>query len=490
MRIRERNLVAFGLLVLCGLTLAPRTLEHGLLHDDWAYFHDVANGSDSIASPGGLRPLHGLPWKLCGLLFGDFLPGYYAVLFVLQWLAAVVLYVLARRQAPAEFAAAFAALTMIYPGDASHLWLASMPQRTAWLLALLAIALAEHQRRRGSGLGVAAAAALGLVSFAVYELHFFLLALWPLLLFPLPGGSEGWRRRPLLIWSAIPVLYLLWRFVVHPWTGGATIVNTAWLLDPLEIARRAFVLVPYNLFADGWWIGASEIARRAWLPAAALFCAALAGGLTLFRGTETRTPRRGLLVAAAVTVLGVLPVVPTTYWLGRTAGTFAGRVFACALPGAALLLLVAAVCMVRGRWPRALALAALVTVAAGFHWNVARLAADHWAVQGRLREALQATRPAWPRQSFLVVLDLPANRLGYDTPWGIGRMIRETYDDETLSGIGLGADRSPGEILTVRGQDLLVHGGSFATVPLPRVIVRRWRDGALRPATLDELELQ
>ncbi len=479
-------LVALGLLLLCGLTFAPRTFDLGLLHDDWPYFHDVANGSGPIASPSGLRPLHALPWRLCGILFGDFLPGYYAVLFALQWLAATVLYMVARRYAPSGFAAAFAALTMIYPGDASHLWLASMPQRTAWLLALTAIALAERHRIRGSDFGVAVAAALGLLSLAVYELHFFLLAAWPLLSRWL---GAPWRRRPLMLWAATPGLYLLWRFAAHPLLGKPVVVNTEWLLEPLAIARRAFLLVPYNLFGDGWWIGAVEVVRGSLLPAVLMFCGVALVGPALFRRAGNPAAGRCWVVAVSLTVLGIAPVVPTTYWLGRTAGTFAGRILACALPGAALLLLLAVVYAVRGPRLRALAFAAVMTVAVAFHWNVARLAATNWAVQADLAKALHATASAWPPGSFLVVLDLPPNRLGYDTPWGVGRMIRETYGEETLSGIGLGADRSPGEVLTIRGRELLVHGGAFASVPLPRVIILRWQNGRLEAVPLDDLEL-
>ncbi len=479
------------MLLLCVLAFTPRMSELGLLHDDWAYFYDVANGAQSIASPGGLRPLHALPWRVCGMLFGDYLPGYYAVLFALQWAAALVLYTIARRVMSQEFAAVFAALTMIYPGDASHLWLASMPQRTAWLLALIAIALGERFRHRGSDLGVAAAASLGLLSLTIYELHFFLLALWPFLL-PFTYGRP-WRRRPLLLWSAIPALYLLWRFVVHPLIGGTTIVNTQWLLDPVAIARRAFLLVPYNLFVDGWWIGLVEATREVWLPAAIFFCVASLEGRALLRRMDVpKAPKlnvRGFALAGALIVLGVAPVIPTTYWLGRSAGTFAGRILACALPGAALLLGLAVIFLLRRTWPRTLVFAALLTLAAAFHWNVARLAADHWTVQVRLADALRTASPAWPPESFLVVLDLPPSRLGYDTPWGVGRMIRETYGEETLSGIGLGADRSPVEVLAIHERELRVHEGAFATIPLQKVIVLRWHDGSLRPGSLDDLEL-
>jgi hypothetical protein len=58
-------------------------------------------------------------------------------------------------------------------------------------------------------------------------------------------------------------------------------------------------------------------------------------------------------------------------------------------------------------------------------------------------------------------------------------MIQETYGDKTLSGIGICADRSPREILSIEAGELWVQGGFYARVPLTRVVVLRWRNGAL-----------
>ena len=94
-----------------------------------------------------------------------------------------------------------------------------MPQRTAWLLALGAIACGEHARdsdHRSDG-WMFTALALGFASLAVYELHFFLLALWPAAAALL---GAPWRRRQVLAWSSIPVLYLAWRFAWRPAVGG------------------------------------------------------------------------------------------------------------------------------------------------------------------------------------------------------------------------------------------------------------------------------
>lgn len=497
----ELALTASGLLALSALAFAPRILDLGLLHDDWYYFHEVANGPAPIASPGGLRPLHALIWRACGALFGDVLPGYYLVLFALQWLAATLLYLLARRYATAAFAAAFAALALVYPADASHLWLSSMPQRTAWLMALAAIACGERARDASTDRGriglMIPALALGFSSLFVYELHFFLLALWPAAAALL---GAPWRRRQILGWSAISGVYLAWRFAWHPAAGGPTVVNTELLWDPLEILRRGAVLVPYNLFADGWWIGLVEAVRESALAAGLLFAAAATFAYLTPLSAAGRAAGGGsagiwrrFAAAALLLVLGVAPVVPTTYWLGRTAGTFAARILACALPGAALLLLLALAGIVRRRGLRAAAAAALITAACTFHWNVARLAADNWTVQRRVADALLASAPpTWPPESFLVLLDLPPNRLGYDTPWGMGRMIQKTCGDPTLSGIGISGDRRPGDILSLRQtgpdrSDLLVHGGAFARVPLERTVFLRWQAGRLEAAEATEL---
>jgi len=133
-----------------------------------------------------------------------------------------------------------------------------------------------------------------------------------------------------------------------------------------------------------------------------------------------------------------------------------------------------------------------LTVAFAFHWNVGALAAENWSVQQRLALALRAAAPSWPRGTFLLILDLPPNRLSYDTPWGVGRMIQETYGDRTLSGIAICRDRPAREVLSSDAGDLLVQGGFYARVPLAKVVVLRWRSGALEavpgPVLVDHLD--
>ena len=473
---RPDLVVALALLLLAATTFAPWTLRLGLLHDDWPLVHDMARGAVPLSSVDGSRPLLGLPWRACGLLFGDALVGYYAFLFALQWLAALLLYRLARRFSTVGFAAALGALAMVYPADASHLWLSTLTQRTAWVLALTSLLVAEAARERARLMPVALA--LGFASLGLYELQLLLLALWPAVAW---GLGAPWRRRAVVAWSILPALYLGWRFVARPLLGAPTVATANFLWDPLWLARRALVVVPYNLFVDGWLLGVREAKGNSFALVAAFFL--LVAGATMplaSRFAAGKAPRPRLwLVAIALVALGVAPIVPTTYWLGRAAGTYGARILAAALPGAALLVLLGLARLVRRPAARALGLSLVLTLAFAFHWNVGALAAENWAMQQRLAKALLTASASWPPGSFLLILDLPPNRLSYDTPWGVGRMIQETYGDKTLSGIGICRDRPPREILSTVSGDLLVQGGLYARVPWVQVVALRWENGTL-----------
>jgi hypothetical protein len=451
--------------------------ELGLLHDDWPLVHDMAQGKVPLSSVDGLRPLLGVPWRLSGLLFCNALAGYYAFLFTLQWAAATLLFLLARRFSPLGFAAALAALTMVYPADASHLWLSTLTQRTAWVLTLAAILLAEL--RRGRRYFMPVALGLGFASLGFYELQVLLLAAWPAVAW---GLGAPWRRRSIVAWSAIPVLYLTWRFIARPLWGAPTVATASFLWDPWWLARRALLLVPYNLFVDGWLIGAGEAAFKSFVQVAAFFLVVSVVTMPLApRWAEGPAPRpRVWLVGIALVALGVAPIVPTTYWLGRTAGTYGARILAAALPGAAMLVLLGLMRLLQKPRVRTLAFSAALALAFAFHWNVAALAAENWALQQRLAKALLAVSGSWPPGSFLVIVDLPPNRLSYDTPWGIGRMIQETYGDRTLSGIGICSDRPARKVLAVEAGELSVQGGSYARVPLAQVVALRWQGDALQ----------
>jgi hypothetical protein len=58
-------------------------------------------------------------------------------------------------------------------------------------------------------------------------------------------------------------------------------------------------------------------------------------------------------------------------------------------------------------------------------------------------------------------------------------MIQETFGDPTLSGVGVGSERAVGDVLSTEGDRLLVHGGAFGMASLERVVVLRWKAGAL-----------
>jgi hypothetical protein len=317
---------------------------------------------------------------------------------------------------------------------------------------------------------------LAFSSLALYELQLPLLVLWPLVAALL---GLRWRRSALVAWALIPCLYLGWRFGARPMTGASVSATARLLWDPLWIARRAFVLVPYNLFADGWWIAARQTLASPLvvLIAFAAVCA-LAVPAAERWPSEPTPSMRGFFLALGLIGLGVAPILPTTYWLGRTAGTYGARILAAAVPGAALLVLIVGCRLVRTPRVRALAFSAVVALCFAFHWNAAEEAAQNWTIQQQLRQRLRETASKWPHGSFLVVVDMPPNRLSFDTPFGVGRLIRETYRDDSLSGIGICRGRAMRDVLSSDGTNVLVMGGAYGLVEQARLVPLRWRSDA------------
>lgn len=484
---RQRWLAIAALCCLAGLSFTLFLPRLGLLHDDWFYFHRVAGGEVPAIDAEAIRPLHGVPWRLAGLLFGERLAGYYLLLFALQGLAAWVLYRLACRYAASRAALALAALALVYPADASHLWLSSLPLRLSWLLALAALLLAERARDTDSRPRMLAAVALALAALGLYELPFVVMLAWPFLARVL---EAPWKRWQWMLWALVPALYVAWRWGVLAALGASTVVNTGLAWEPAHVLERLLLRVPYNLFVEGWWIGARELLLAAGAAAGAVLVLALyAAAWKLLRETGPEPPpvpvARRVGVALALIAAGIAPVVPTTYWIGRAAGTYGGRILAATVPGAALLVLVIAGALVPWRAFRAAVLGALFALAFGFHYNTQRLAAENWRVQQEVMQSVRAGFAAWPPGSFLVLLNLPSNRLGFDTPFGLGGALREAYGGADVSGVGISSDRGVAEILRCRGSELLVHEGELGRAPLDRVVVIDWRGGA--PARINSL---
>jgi hypothetical protein len=140
------------------------------------------------------------------------------------------------------------------------------------------------------------------------------------------------------------------------------------------------------------------------------------------------------LAALALVGLGIAPIVPTTYWLGRASGTYGARILAAALPGAALLVLLGIARLLPGPRGRALGFAVVLSVAFAFHWNVGRLAAENWSVQHSLAKALVAA--SFPPRGASSHSGPAPNRLSYDTPW------RRPADPGDLRRRDVGIDRT------------------------------------------------
>lgn len=487
---RRRRELAFGLgllLLVSGAQLAPMPADAVLLHDDWPHFLDHANGAEPALAAGTLRPLVTVPWKLAGRLFGANLMPYHLLLAAANLVFGVLLYLLARRFANPGAALAFTLLALLWPADASRLWLSALSLRSGFLLGVMALLAGETSRDRLGPLSVLGSALIGAASLLFYELHFFVLALWPGCAALL---GRAWPRRLVWAWAAPYATYLAWRFAVRPLLGAPTVAQTEWSLNVLAALERLLLRFPYNLFVDGWWIAARWIAGSP-LQAVAWLAALLAAAWWWLRregdqDSPHRLPWRVLLAGVALLLAGALPIVPTEYWLGRAAGTYASRVLAAALPGAALLALGAAGGL--GRRGAAVAVAVALTFTAAFHVAVRAEARENWRVQEAVRRELPRRLPNVPPGSFLVVRGLPPNRLGYETPFGFGRGLLAAYDSGApRTAMGFAADRGLGELLSCRDGVVAVYGGLWGRMRVDEIMLVDWNAGRPRRAPPDEL---
>ncbi len=488
--------LAGGLLFLLSVValVGPGPFGLGLYHDDWFHLYDVALGSTPAIDLAGPRPLHLIPWKAAGYLFGEWLGGYYLFLFSVHWLTAVVIFLISRRWASRWPALLVAALYLIYPADASRFWLSSLPGRSALLLVLAAIWLGEvassTSSNRHRALVLTTACLFAILGLLVYELPLVLMAAWPLVPACL---RRPWQKWPLCAWLSVPVAFLTWRFLGRTVMGLPMATPANFILDPLSMLDRV-ARVAYNLFIEGWRLGLEEwlYQRQVWASLVLVVLVLVVWRLVLnsdLVGSHTRPGTRRLVFAALVLIgAGIAPVVPTDHWLGRNAGTFAARILADAIPGAALLLAVT-VTRLRRVGARTLLIALLLTIGIAFHWEIRAEAVANARVQEAVADAL-SRHSALEKGSFLVVAGLPPNRLAYDMPFGFGFMIGRATGRPDLSGVGLSAERDPTSILAVRDGHLLVHQGQWARIPVARVKWFCWQEGELKPiavSTPDEV---
>jgi hypothetical protein len=139
---------AFAALVLAlvfGAVFALRIPGLGLYIDDW---DKVSIGlhtpfSQQLTSwPMDYRPFDPLPWIAVTHLFGTHLSGYYAVLFAIEYVASVLLFMVVRtitRSVP--LALSCAVVWALSPADPSVFWLTTYPFRLGAMFLLAAFAL-------------------------------------------------------------------------------------------------------------------------------------------------------------------------------------------------------------------------------------------------------------------------------------------------------------------------------------------------------------
>jgi hypothetical protein len=159
------------------------------------------------------RPLLKVPLVVLYHIFGLNVHAFYAILWVLNIVAAIQLYLLILKLMPKNrsVALAIAALVLVYPADFTHMWLTMIMIRFVVVLTLLyAYLLLVYSETRHQGALWGGLLCLAF-SFGIYEGQLGITMIWAILL-ALIKRTNGWRRWSTLLWPlVIGALFLLWR---------------------------------------------------------------------------------------------------------------------------------------------------------------------------------------------------------------------------------------------------------------------------------------
>ncbi|HXT34929.1 MAG TPA: hypothetical protein VN837_05070, partial [Chloroflexota bacterium] len=148
---RAWHLASVAVLVILWVLLYFRHVgDLGLYSDDWGHLQ-IAE-TDSFRAmignwPMDYRPLEELPWVLFHAVFGQGYGWYYAVLFRIGLVTALLLYVLVNRVTGQPLLALGAAiLWTVYPADLSQFWLSGIHFRLGLLFWGLGLVLLTDRR--------------------------------------------------------------------------------------------------------------------------------------------------------------------------------------------------------------------------------------------------------------------------------------------------------------------------------------------------------
>ena len=478
-RIAENLRVGLFLLLLTLVGLAAHMPWLGLVGDDWWFFAHLADGCFPAAQlyENPARPMVAYLWLGLWHTFGLWLWAYYVFIFIVQWLTALVIFVMFRRvfRWDVTNSAIVAAFFLLYPADTARVYLSTLSTRVCMLLAITGAVLWLHawtQRSRSIPL-VSIGLILMALSLFTYETPLFLLALLPLILAGIAWrGYRAWLRYVFACYAVLAAYIVFRLWVAYVVSQRSTFFYASVNLIPGWLWSQLQAL-PAAIFWKGWLYALKALSDFGLVTGAVMLIIAMALillALVWLQQGATDAPkgwRKNLGLVGAGVVLSasaVAPVVVSNFSLENVVGTLDGRFVhgaalghavlmtgLCALPGSVLAL--------SGRL-RALLRTVLMTVLLAIALigglGVQREYAQAWRVQLDVMRGLQEQATAFRDGTVLVLLDVPAGAFDIRFYYPFTQLVRRFYANPTLHVLPWQRGFPPDQQLLAFGREYVV----------------------------------
>jgi hypothetical protein len=477
--VAESLRVGLFLLLLTLVGLAAYTPWLGLVGDDWWFFAHLSDGHFPAAQlyENPARPVVAYLWIGLWRLFGLRLWAYYALAFTVQWLTALVVFIMFRNvlRWGVVDAATTAAMFLLYPADTTHVYLSTLSTRVCMLLAMTGAVLWLHAWKESSrsALLIGIAMILMTLSLLTYETPLFLFVFLPLALASIAWrGWHAWMQSALTCYVVLAV-YLVFRLWVayvlsqRPAFFYVSInLTPAWLCSQLHEFPAAAIWKGwlYTLKAMLNFEPVTLLVMLLIAPALLLLTLAWSqwGAMDVPKGwrENLRLVGTGVVLSA----VAVAPVAVSSYSFENVVGTLDGRLVHGAALGHALLMTglcaLPASLLPLGDRGRALCRITLVivllVVALVGGLGVQREYAQAWHTQLDIVRALQEQAVAFRDGTVITLLDLPIGAFNIRFYYPFTELVRRSYVNPTLHVLPWQRGFPPDQQLLAFGQEYAV----------------------------------
>ncbi len=483
----------------------------GLLNDDWFHFVTASTHWQDIFTNWTTwqRPLEGFIWVAAQRLFRNYIPGYYILLFSVQLLSAIVLFLLLGKMLRKRWGAALATavLLLLFPTDQSRFWLSTLAYRFGLLFLLSAwyTAFLSGSKKRSYLWLSLVCSLLALLSNEMYLLLVFVSAFMRYYGdMPHNRLRAGWRESfrlgaPYLL---VMVVYLFYRLMAPELFGLVDGKASLWGASVQEMLFKLRRIPAVN-FWEAWLYSIRRMKELNWqgivVVSVVSITSAIGMGLVSRTSKQTAADTTGfgpatigsqlvywakvLLFGLVLVLLGYVPVIYTSYQL--YIGDPNSRLNIAASIGASLAtvaffdIIRAILDYVAGyrlptRTLSAVMFGIVVAMASGQQYVVRQDSTTAWHIQCSIWQQMFAQIPSLESESYVLVAALPywqgSVRI-LASYWEVSAALQFLYADSSLNGDVLPADELPVKLEETTASRFRFYGDHFTTssseTPIP-----------------------